>query len=613
MPELVSSVYLKIGNQMADKKIMDDLSSIEVDQSLLLPDTFSVRLNDNFDGSQFEYTDGSTFAIGKAVEISAYAEGQEEKGDLIKGEITAIDIEYPLDGGTIILVRGYNKAHRLQRGRKNDTFLQQTDSDIVKKIASQCGLQADVDATSYKHEHVIQHNQTDMEFLQDRARCNGYFMYIKDNKLYFKKPDGVGNTQNQPVLKRGENLMEFQVRMTTGEQVNKGVVHDWDENTKKAIQEEVTSPSSRLKADIGLDKWGGDAAKAAFNKEASEVVDDLPVGTPDEAKAIAQSVIDERFSAFLQAEGTCDGNPAVSPGTKVKIENVGTRFSGSYLITRAVHRYDQEKGYITRFEISGHRANTLGQLLTSNGNGGGRHGVVIGKVTNLNDPDKLGRVKVQYPAIFAKTGSDGVESGWARLVTPMAGPERGIEFIPEINDEVLVAFEHDDINYPFILGSLWSKVDKPPLISEAVGDKTVNKRIIKSRSGHTIILDDTDNEEKISIVDKTAKNSVEINSKDNAITINSEADITIEGKANLTLKGKTILIEAIQGGNINVKGNNVSMEAQAKATVKGTSGADIEGAQVNVKGSAKTSIEGATTSVSGSAMTEIKGGVVKIN
>jgi len=613
MPKLVSSVHLKIDNQMAEKSVMDDISSIEVDQSLLLPDIFSIRLNDTFDGSQFDYVDGSTFAIGKAVEISACTEGQEEEGDLIKGEITAIEVEYPPDGGTIIVVRGYNKAHRLHRGKKNDTFLQQTDSDIVKKIATQCGLQVDVDATTHKHEHVIQHNQTDMEFLQDRARRNGYFMYVKDDKLYFKKPDGVGNTQNQPVLMRSDNLLEFQIRVTTAEQVNKGVVHAWDENTKKAIQEVVTSPSSRLKADIGIDKWGGDAAKAAFNKEASEVVNNRPVNTPNEAKAIAQSVIDEKFSAFLQAEGTCDGNPAVSPGTKVKIENVGTRFSGSYLITRAVHHYDQEKGYITWFESNGHRANTLGQLLAGNNHNGSSHGVVIGKVTNLNDPDKLGRIKVQYPSIFAKTGSDGVESGWARLVTPMAGPERGIEFIPEINDEVLVAFEHGDINYPYILGSLWNKVDKPPLISETVGDKKVNKRVIKSRSGHTIILDDTDNEEKISIVDKTGKNSVEIDSKNKAITINSEADITIEGKANLTLKGKTIVIEAIQGGNIDVKGNNVTMEAQAKATLKGTSGADIEGTQVNVKGSAKTSIEGAAVSVNGSGMTEIKGGLVKIN
>ena len=613
MSEFIAQVYLKVGNQAVSESVMDDLDSIEVDQSLLLPYTFTIRLNDRFDGSEFDYIDGSNFTIGKEVEITARPPGREEKGALIKGEITAMEVEFPADGRSTLIIRGYNKAHRLNRGKKNGTFLQQSDSDIVKHIASSYGLQTDVDATSYKHEHVIQHNQTDMEFLQDRARRNGYFLYIKDDKLYFKKPDAVGNTRQEPTLKWGENLRGFQTRLTTAEQVNKGVVHAWDESTKKAIQEAVTSPSSKLKADISLDKWGGDAAKAAFGKEAAEVVDTRPMDTPDEAKALAQSIIDEKFSAFLQAEGSCKGNPAISPGTMVRIENIGTVYSGSYMITRAVHRYDKYDGYTTRFEISGQRANTLGQLLTNNSNGGGRYGVVIGKVTNLNDPEQLGRIKVQYPEIFAKTGSDGVESGWARLVTPMAGPERGIEFIPEINDEVLVAFEHGDINYPYILGSLWSKVDKPPLSSEAVGDKKVNKRIIKSRSGHTIILDDTDNEEKISIVDKTAKNSVEINSKDNAITINSEADITIEGKANLTLKGKTISIEAVQGGNITVKGNNVDLEAQAKATLKGTSGADIEGAQVNVKGSAKTSIEGATTSVNGSAMTEIKGGLVKIN
>jgi uncharacterized protein involved in type VI secretion and phage assembly len=197
----------------------------------------------------------------------------------------------------------------------------------------------------------------------------------------------------------------------------------------------------------------------------------------------------------------------------------------------------------------------------------------------------------------------------------MAGAERGIEFIPEVDDEVLVAFENNDVNHPYILGALWNAKDKPPLpANEAVKSGKVNKRMIKSRSGHTIIIDDTSGEEKISIIDKTQKNSVEIDSKSNAITINSAADITIEGKANLTLKGKTVSIEATQGGNMDLKANNLNVQATAKATLKGNSGVDVDGGpSLNIKSVGTTKVEGTQTSINGSAMTEIKGALVKIN
>ena len=197
----------------------------------------------------------------------------------------------------------------------------------------------------------------------------------------------------------------------------------------------------------------------------------------------------------------------------------------------------------------------------------------------------------------------------------MAGPERGIEFIPEINDEVLVAFENNDVNHPYILGSLWNAQDKPPLPnSEAASSGKVNQRIIKSRSGHTIIIDDTSGEEKISIVDKTEDNKIEIDSSDNSISINSAADITIEGKANLTLKGKTVSIEATQGGDMSLKGNKVNLEAMTKATLKGSTGLDVDGGpSLNIKSVGKTTVEGTQTSLKGSAMTEITGGMVTIN
>jgi uncharacterized protein involved in type VI secretion and phage assembly len=111
------------------------------------------------------------------------------------------------------------------------------------------------------------------------------------------------------------------------------------------------------------------------------------------------------------------------------------------------------------------------------------YGVVVGIVTNNKDPLEMARVKVKLPAL-----SDDYETQWARLVTPMAGNDRGLYYLPEVNDEVLVAFEDGIIERPFVLGAVWNGKDKPP---ESNSDGQNNMRTMKSRSGHIIRLDDT--------------------------------------------------------------------------------------------------------------------------
>jgi uncharacterized protein involved in type VI secretion and phage assembly len=141
------------------------------------------------------------------------------------------------------------------------------------------------------------------------------------------------------------------------------------------------------------------------------------------------------------------------------------------------------------------------------------YGAVIGIVTNLDDPDGHGRVKLTYPWL-----QDDSESPWARIVSFMGGPERGAVFRPEVDDEVLVVFEHGDMRKPYVLGALWNGSDAMP--SERADDADNNIRLIKSRSGHLILLDDTGGEEKITIQDKNG-NIVQLDAE--GVTIKSSA------------------------------------------------------------------------------------------
>ncbi len=196
----------------------------------------------------------------------------------------------------------------------------------------------------------------------------------------------------------------------------------------------------------------------------------------------------------------------------------------------------------------------------------GISGVIQGIVTNNKDPDGLGRVKVKIPRINADS-----ESYWARVATFMGGKERGAFFLPEVDDEVLIAFEFGDVNVPYIIGSLWNGVDKPPVTND---DGKNDIKIIKSRSGHIIRLTDKDGEEKIEIQDKTGKNLIKIDSKENTITISSDKDILMSAKnGTLTIDAKNVVIKSSA---------DTKTEAGAGIDLKASGTMNLKGSTVNI-------------------------------
>ncbi|HBE16254.1 MAG TPA: phage tail protein [Cyanobacteria bacterium UBA11149] len=205
--------------------------------------------------------------------------------------------------------------------------------------------------------------------------------------------------------------------------------------------------------------------------------------------------------------------------------------------------------------------NLLSNALNESDREGRFYGVTIAEVTNNQDEEGLGRVKVKFPWL-----SDTDESFWARILTPMTGKEYGMYFLPEVGDEVLVAFEHGMIEFPYILGGLWNGKDKPP---DTNSDGKNNKRIIKSRSGNIIRLDDTEGEEKIEIIDKSGKNSIVISTKDNNITIAADADITIQSS----------------NGKLKLSGKGIEIDSQAEVKITASQNMDLKaGPQLNIKG-----------------------------
>lgn len=203
-------------------------------------------------------------------------------------------------------------------------------------------------------------------------------------------------------------------------------------------------------------------------------------------------------------------------------------------------------------------------------NGDKIEGVMVGIVTNNKDTENMGRVKVKFPL-----SENDDQSHWARVATLMAGKDRGSYFLPEVGDEVLVAFEHGDINHPFILGSLWNGNDRPPDTNENGkndirkfksksghefifnDEKQKEKVIIHTNAGHTVLLDDTSGAERIEIKDKNGTNTIVLDTVKKAINIESSNElkiksntIVIEAGQSLALKSTGIL--TIQGMHVNI-------------------------------------------------------------
>jgi phage protein D/phage baseplate assembly protein gpV len=546
MPEKtdISHLSIKIDGAPASEDVTGHLTDAVIDHSLHLPSMFTFRLHN----PDMKWLDDDTFREGKKIEIEA--------GDppvkLLSGKIAALEPELD-QAAPALVVRGYDLSHNLYRGKKRRSFVNVTDADLARQLAQESGLRpGQIDAPpGAPYDYIYQINQTNAEFLIQRARRLGFEFYVEDDALNFHKPASNGQAVK---LAWGETLRNFRARLSTAEQVNDVEVRGWDPDKKSKVEGHATTGSGAPQ--IGIPQPGADVAKTTWGEAKVAIINQF-VRSPSEAETVAQAALDELASSFVEAEGVCDGNPAVVPGKQVEIDGVGTRFNGKYYVTQAIHEWNKDTGMFTRFVVSGRRSHDLLSILEDSPTTKQIPGVVVGLVTNNNDPTGTGRIRVKFPSLV-----DNDESAWAPMATPMTGNGRGFQYIPEINDEVLVAFDDGDINRPYIIGCLWNGVDTPPLSpSDAVGgDGKVNKRMIKSRSGHIVLLDDTQGSESITIQDKNG-NQIVFNSSDNSMQIKVQGDLTIEAQGSIKISGMA----------------GVEVSSQATMSVKGTAGTTIEG------------------------------------
>ena len=605
---LIAAFTIKANGSAVSTDTLHDVVYIEVEQNLYVPSMAVIRLRHMDLASTYP----TTFALGTAISINM-GQSTNTSAEVFNGEVVAQEIDASPTGTPYITIRAYDKRHRLMRGRKIKVFKDVKDSDNFSSVAGAAGLTASATATSEVYPWILQNNETDLEFLNRRAARIGMEVMMDGTTLKMRKPT---LTVDSASVEWGKDLLDCKVRLNTSNQVNSVTVRGWDVATKQAIV--GTSSSSTFKPTYGLAKDGA-ALSSSFGS--SNVMYNVyrPVTTQSEANLVAAAIHDDINGRAVQLQGRCFGNSAIKVGTRLEIKGVGTNYNGKYYITSCTHRFDIE-GYFTYFESNGKNTNSIIELtnqLNERGSGG-MVGPIIGLVSNVNsEDDGKGQVKVKYPTL-----GDNIESDWVRLVSPMSGGTRGILFMPEVNDEVLVAFENGDISRPFVLGAVWNGTDKPPLTgsSNQAGGK-IKERTIHTVSGHKLTFNDSDDAPGITIVDKTTKNKIYIDSTNNKISIESDGDMLLKAKTKMTIEAADLDITVTnkitqKGGQVDFQSTSTDISIKASTDLKleggtnfaakGAIGAKVEGVNLELKGSA-------TGKLDGGGMTEIKGGLIKLN
>ena len=570
------------------------LVGAHVDESLRLPDLFVLRFRD----PDHTVVADSHAKIGSAVAISVMTDDSQSPEKLVEGEITALEGEFD-STGTFTVLRGYDKAHRLFRGRHTETYMQSSASDVATKVAQRAGLKiGTVDNTTTVHDHLFQAGVTDWEFLDGLAHQNGFEIAVRDGSFNFGKAvtaqqapsSGGGPAGNPLVLRGGTDLLRFRTVITSAEQVGQVEVRGWNMAEKKAL---VGNANAGTKY-VQLPDASPSAMSSAFGSPTYLSTRDA-YGSQSEVDAAAGALAEEISASFAEIEAVARGNPKLRANTAISVENLGKPFDGKYVVTTARHRYDPTTGYTTAIAVTGRQDRSLLGLAGGQSAGTRYGGAVLAQVTDAKDPQGLGRVKVSYPWL-----SDDHASDWAPTVQAGAGKDRGALILPEVGDEVLVVFDHGDVNHPFVLGGLYNGTDKPksgPVDPIDSSSGAVNRRSLVSRNGHRIDLLDQDGKtEGITLESSDSKLQIVMDSVGTKITVHSDGTVTVEGKQGVTIDASS--------SKLALKAGQIEMTATSGVKIDGGSGS------VNVQAGGDLSLKGTNATVEGSANTNVKGGAL---
>ncbi|HZI12691.1 MAG TPA: phage baseplate assembly protein V [Myxococcus sp.] len=427
------------------------LSAVRVRRQLTLPTQCELTFTDPRGAL-------ATSGIPPGTPLRVVAAGAE---DLFSGEVTAVEYVHATGGTREVRVRGYDVLHRLRKRQPVRAHVQVTLEDLARELVSGMGLSVHAAVPGPLWRHLIQHGQTDLDFLVDQADRCGLYPVLHGDSLRLVTLEGEGEAI--PLL-LGETLLEATVEVNGDASCREVSAEGWDALRAEAHAGHAAVPrvGRGVEAEVAPGTVGGEAKRALVNEPAE--------GVPH-VEAAAQAELDHRSAREVVLTAVAEGDARLRPGARVEVRGVAAAVAGRYVLTSVTHSVDARRGFVSELSSAPppRRPRVRGSAVT------------LGVVSRVDDPDGKGRVRATLPAFGA------VETDWMQVLAAGGGAGKGLMLLPDVGDTVLLVLGGEDPARGVVVGGLYGG-DGPP--DAGVEGGSVRRYTLLTPGGHRLRLDD---------------------------------------------------------------------------------------------------------------------------
>jgi len=451
---------------------------------------------------------GPLAGSGPRIEGSSLLVEVEGNADpLFVGEVTAAEYTYHPSQGVEVRVRAYDLLHRLRKRQPVRAHVEVTLSELAHELVADLGISVEAAEAGPLWPRLIQHRQSDLGLLVEIAERCGLYLALRDRVLHLITLEGTG----EPIpLELGHSLLEARLEVNGDPACRSVLASGWD--PWRVERHEGRARTARVGREVAAEvspaRMGGTGERSLTNVNAQ---------SDSQAEAFAQAELDARLAREVTLWGVAEGDPRLRPGTRVKIEGVADQLSGTYVLTSVTHTIERAKGFVS--EISSvppaPRDHARGASAT------------LGIVTRIDDPARLGRVRVSLPAL------GDVETDWMGVLAAAGGSGKGLVALPEVADQVLVLLVGEDPAQGIVLGGLYG-TNSPP--DWGVEGGAVQRYEFLTRGGQRLRFDDS---RKLVRIENSDGSYIEMSPQ--KARLHSQVDLEIEapGRA-VVLRGSTV-------------------------------------------------------------------------
>jgi phage protein D len=488
----VPRVSLEVNGRAVTPQVLLKLSDVTVQQQLSAPAFCELTFSEDDAESGF----GRWLVPGASIRLGT----GEPQATLFDGEVTAVEWTRRSSGGGALRVRAYDRLQRLRGRQPVRVHVQMTVLDLARELTADTGLSVRGPERLPVWPRLIQYRHSDLDLLVLLAARCGLYLFAHDGTLAVQPLTGDGPTRR---LVLGDNLLDARAGIDSAAALGSVSAFGWDPARF------LTYDAASQQASDGLRGSAADIGERTLTHQTAADAAHLT--------AAAQAAFDWRAAGVASFAGVCEGDPCLRPGASIEVHGVAPGGDRSYVVTHARHTIDRRSGYVTELgtEPPAFPAETAGVL------------AVPGIVRSIDDPDRLGRVRIALPTIA------GLETDWLSVLAAGAGAGKGVMVLPDAGDQVLALVSADNPATGTVIGGTYGSAGIP---DAGIEDGAVARYTLQTPAGQRIELDDAGRRVRV-----TNAGGSFVDLGPDRVTVHAAADLVIEapGRA-VVIQGQTV-------------------------------------------------------------------------